>query len=423
MSTLIAAFYNVKLISAIYIAILIFIFILGLIILLPKQRHELITLGIIDHGGLLGMAAIFAMPFISPFNVNYSDIFIGIFIEIFCAIIFLLSGLQIIKFLRTRAKIISQQRIYLLLLFKAVFFIMNYIGSGGQYGVFASDSRIDFLQISPILARTMYIDMMIDFIVLLNIGLQFATTKRIGLSKLGIILILIFLNFLSGSKGAMLLLIIYVALFTYAALPRSISSIPKKVIISLVSIFGIIVAIYIYALSKTHDMSVSDQIDVILYRFLLSADARIMAFDPNITRYILSQYHGDLLSELFRGPAKILGASVAEFPIGVYQFQEELNTTNYVGATNQLSAMFVIYRDYYWFVAFSVVAIVMFSAYQLFSRTLKSNNAGVAWVSAAALYYLSSTLVLGFDAFVQLLPISVATVFIIWTITSLKLKH
>jgi len=413
MSTLESAFHNYGLIVSIYVTMLI-------LCALIFRRRYLVVLAIINFRGIGGLAAILAIPLISPFQIDYLSLFTAIFIEVFCAAVFMLAGIRIIKFLRSSAKVISDQKMILLLLAKTVFFMLNYVAADGQYGIFSDDSRIDFLRISPILSRTMYLDMIIDFTVLLSVGLRCLSAKRIRWRDFGILLALISLNYLTGSKGATFMNIFFVVLFLYSALPHAFSFVSKTRAIRILCSFAIIFFVYTYQLSIEHQVSIWEQIGLLYYRFLMSADARIMSFDPNITNYVLLQPHSNLLAELFRGPARILGASVAEFPIGVYQFQAELNTTNYVGATNQLSAMFVIYDD--WggrLISFVVIASVVGLAFLLFSTMLNSRNSGVAWVSVAALYYLSTTMCLGFDAFVQMLPISVIIVLLFWTLRQL----
>lgn len=416
MSTLEAALTNVELIYLLYGLILAFYLFVSIIL----KRRGLLALGLINYAGLLGLAAMIALPFISPFQIDYSTLFTGIFIEIFCAGIFLIVGFRIISYLRSDAQLLSNSMLLVMLAFKVLFFVLNYIAAGGQYGIFSDDSRIDFIQTSPILARTMYLDMIIDFIVLCNITMHCLACRRIKFIDIFILLSVVSLNFMTGSKGATFLLMATVMLFIYAATPNILSRISKKaaagfVVASVLTVLG-----YVYLLSESHQVTFEDQINLTQSRFLLSADARIMAFDSDVNRYVLSQAHGEFLSELFRGPARIIGAATAEFPIGVYQYQYQVGTTNYVGSTNQLSAMFVTYGDEYWLREFFVVAGLMILAYGLLSASLKSSSTSVAWVSAASLYWLSTTFSQGFDAFVQLLPISLAIIFLLWVLGSIR---
>lgn len=419
MSTLDAAFNNVGQIYLIYGLILAFYLFASIIL----KKRGLLALGLINYAGLLGLAVMIALPIISPFQLNYSALLNGIAIEIFCAGIFLLAGYRIISFMRLDARLLSNSILLVMLAFKVTFFVLNYLAADGQYGIFSDDSRIDFIQMSPVLARTMYLDMIIDFIVLCNITMRCLACRRIKAMDVAILLSVVLLNFLTGSKGATFLLMATVILFIYAATPNIMTRLSKKAAAGFVVASALIVFGYVYMLSESHQVTLEEQINLTLSRFMLSADARIMAFDPDVNRYVLSQPHGEFLSELFRGPARIVGATTAEFPIGVYQYQYQVGTTNYVGSTNQLSAMFVTYGDEYWLGEFLVVAGLMLSAYALLSASLRSSSNLVAWVSAASLYWLSTTLSQGFDAFVQLLPISLILIFLLWVLVSFRLGH
>lgn len=417
MSTLESAFQNVGLIFGIYGT---FILAYGLLAR-PGRRSGAMAIALINHGGLIGLAVILAIPFISPFPVGVVQLLTGIFIEIFCAFVFFISILQIVKFLRTNAKVVPDRYLLLLILCKLFFFIANYIASGGQYGIFSDDSRIDFLMISPLLSRTWYLEMIIDFIAFCSLALLYLEQKRFRIQDKILILVIISLNFLTGSKGASFLMIAYVILLIYAAFPRIMSLIPTWVLLLVASIFSVIVFGYVYILSELLQVSVSDQISLTLSRFLLSADARIMAFDPNINNFVLSQPHGAFLSELFRGIARIFGLHTAEFPIGVYQYQYQVNTTNYVGSTNQLSAMFLIYGGNFWLPEFLVVGSLVWLTYQFLKYSIRSDKSSVRWVAAASFFFLSDNLGKGFDAFVQMLPICVAIVFILMVFSRFRL--
>lgn len=406
MSTLDAAFQNTELIYGVYIALILAYGLLAP----PGQRSGAMAIAVINHGGLIGLAVILVMPFISPFPVGVVQVLTGIFIEVFCAVVFFMSSLQIIKFLRTSAKVVQYRYLLLLIFFKLFFFAANYIASGGQYGIFSDDSRIDHLMISPLLARTWYLDMIIDFIVIFSIALRNLKEKKFRARDFLCILAIMSISFLTGSKGATFLMIVYAMLFIYASFPRVISLIPIRVIIIVTSIFSVIVLGYVYFLSQILQVSVGDQIVLTLSRFLLSADARIMAFDPNINSFVLSQQHGVFLSELFRGFARILGLSMAEFPIGVYQYQYQIGSTNYVGSTNQLSAMFIIYGGAFWLIEFFIVGVFFFLAYIFLKHSMKNNKHEVRWVAAASFFLLSDSLAKGFDAFVQLVPICVLVI-------------
>lgn len=406
MSTLESAFQNAELIFGIYAALILAYGFLAR----TGNRSGAMAIAVINHGGLIGLAVILAIPFISPFPVDVVQVLTGISIEVFCAAVFFMSSLQIIKFLRTSAKVVPDRFLLLLILVKLFFLVANYNASGGQYGIFSDDSRIDFLTISPLLARTWYLDMIIDFIVLLSIALRYYGEKKLRFQDWLCVLAIISITFISGSKGAAFLMIAYAMLFIYAAFPRIMSLIPLWVIVIVASIFSAAIFGYIYFLSELLQVPVGDQISLTISRFLLSADARIMAFDPNVNAFVLSQPHGAFLSELFRGFARILGLSTAEFPIGVYQYQYQVGTTNYVGSTNQLSAMFIIYGGAFWLGEFFTVGGLFWVVYHFLKYSMQSNKIEVRWVTAASFFLLSDNLCKGFDAFVQLLPICVLVI-------------
>ncbi|MGB9150207.1 MAG: hypothetical protein WCB36_08160 [Burkholderiales bacterium] len=405
MSLLTAALQSSLLIVTIYSALIM------LLALTARKRGQIVALALINHAGLFGLAALLAIPVISPFHTNYLTLSLAILAELFCVYIFFLSGIGVVNFLKSRASAISDRQVVILFVAKALFFAINYFAAGGQYGIFSDDSRIDFLVTSPTLSKTRYLDGLIDFIILLGVGIRYTSLKRIRLRDLSIILAINGFGLLTGSKGSTLLLTVYVMLFVYAAFPLAFSS---KVKLNIICFFSALVFGYVYILSDILEVTIEALINLSLARFILSADARLMAFDPNISQYVLSQPHGALLAELFRGPAKMLGIPVAEFSIGVYQFQAELGTTNYVGSTGQLIALLVTYGDDFWLGEFIVVASLALFTYKLFSTSLKSRAPGLAWLSAASLYQLSATLAQGYEAYVQLLPICIVVIMLFW---------
>lgn len=413
MNTLEAAFKNADLIFGIYVAIVIAH---GLLARSVRRRGAM-AIAVINHGGLIGLASTLAMPFISPAPVDPVQFMTGAFIDIACAYIFYVFSLQIIKFIRSRAEVIDDKYIYLLIAAKFVFFVANYISAGGQYGIFSDDSRIDFLVSSPLLARTLYLDMTIDFILFMSIGLRCLSNRTVRLQDWLSVISIVCITFLTGSKGASFLMIMYVSLYIYAAHPHVLAVIPRWSISLVASVFLALVFGYIYILSEILQVPVGDQLALTFSRFLLSADARIMAFDPRVTDYVLAQTHGDLLSELFRGPARLLGLTTAEFPIGVYQYQYQVETTNYVGSTNQLSAMFVIYGGMFWPLQFLFIAGLMVVVFKILQPASTGRSSAAAWVAAATLFWLGDTFCKGFDAFVQLLPI---TLLIIAAFTAMR---
>jgi hypothetical protein len=416
MSTLNAAFHNADLIFSLYVALILLYGVLAR----PGRRTGAMAIAVINHGGLIGLAAILAMPYISPFPVEMVKISTGILIEIFCAFVFFVSSLEIIKFLRTNAKVISDRYLLLLIFCKLLFFAANYIASGGQYGIFSDDSRIDFLTISPILARTFYLDMLLDFIILLNLALRYNVHKQFRNKDLLFFISLTCMTFLTGSKGATFLLLFYIILYIYTAFPRITALVPRKIIALVALIFLVTIIAYIYILSEFLDVTFIDQINLTLSRFLLSADARIMVFDPDINKFVLSQPHGAFISELFRGPARLIGLPTAEFPIGVYQYQYQVGATNYVGSTNQLSAMFILYGGNFWLFEFLVLSSIMWVTFNFLKYSIRSCKPAVSWVAAASFFWLSDTFSMGFDAFVQFLPICLLLIVILTIMPRLR---
>ena len=392
------------LIFAVYVVILIFSS-----LIFKRVKGRILALGLVNYGGLIGLAAFLSMPLYSPLPLDYQKLVCGIILEILCAGIFLYTSWKIILFVRYSAQTISYIYIYLLIILKLLFFIINYVNSGGVYGIFSNDSRLDFLTISPTIAKTRYLDWIIDFVVLLSISLECVQTRTITLKSLIAVLAIIFFGFMTGSKGGTILLLTCTVLITYASNPDLFSSIPRKLFLWAAVLLTNVISLYVYILSEVLDIPFKIMVDMTFARFLLSADARIMAFDSKITEYILSHPHGSLLAELFRGPSKLLGIQVAEFPIGIYQYQAEYGTTNFVGSTNQFSAMVIIFGDNHALIDLFIVFIILYLLILLFTTTLRGKNIYTAWLSAASLFWLVNTFSQGFDAFVQIVPICLIT--------------
>ena len=399
-SLLVLVFENIWPIILIYVGIILFFSLL----FSRTKRREIIVIGLLNYQGLLGLSVMILLPFIIPIEIEYDSLLLGIFIELFCTMVFIFSSFKIIWFLRNKAKPINDRKLAALILLKLLFFGINYVGSNGRYGIFSESSRIDHLLALPILSRSFYLELIIDFGILASLFLKINVMKRIGIYDLCIIFLMALFNFLTGSKGQIFIYMTSLGLLTYAAFPNFLSDMSKK-LLPLIFFCSLIIIGYLYISSVLHEVTIAQETSLIFARFLLSADARIMAFDPNVNSYVLSQPHGTLLSELFRGPARLLGFSTAEFPIGIYQYQYQAGVTNYQGSTNQLAAMFVIYREDFWFLVFALLSVMVFFVFKLFSCLIKSNVPGIAWISAASLFNLSVTLSGGFDAFVQSVPI------------------
>ena len=415
MSVLTSALQNSALILALYVAILIL-----QALAFAGRRRSVLTIGLINNSGLIGLAALLAVPLISPFPVDGLRLFTAVVIELFCAGVFMVAGLRIVKFLRTHARFMADRPMVWLLLAKAVFFVLNYVASEGQYGIFSDDSRIDFLVTSPLISRTRYLDELIDFVLLVNVGARCLRMRSVRLFDLAVVLAVNAFGLLTGSKGSSILVTGYAVLFLYAAFPMAFAVRTKAAIAGLLVV---IIVGYVYLLSELLQIDVGDLINLTLARVIFSADARLMALDPGVTQHVLSHVHGGLLAELFRGVARLFGVTVAESAMGVYQFEQELGTTNFVGSTSQLTALFLTYGGDGWLGGFSIVAAVALATLKFFSFFLKCRSPALAWVSAAALFNLNATLAQGFESYVQLLPICVVLILVLWAIQSVPLRR
>jgi len=225
-----------------------------------------------------------------------------------------------------------------------------------------------------------------------------------------IILAVITLSFLTGSKGSAILIVAYSILFTYAAFPRAFSIRLRLVIVVTMALGSLG---YVYSLSQVLRIDFGDMLTETLSRFVLSADARLMAFDPGINQYVLRQPHGSLLSELFHGIALLVGARVSEFPFGVYQYEALTGIKSYVGSTSQLSALFVVYGDggYYTFCALTVIVLCAAVTYRCFLKLIRSADTALGWFAAAALPALLMYFQGGFDAYPQQVEVYIVLFF------------
>jgi hypothetical protein len=360
---------------------------------------------------MYGFAALLMIPYLSPYPTSAFDLARALLIEGFCVAVFLWTSLKIVDYLRSTASYISRKQLLFLIGLKGMFFAANYYASGGQYGVFSNDSRIDYLALSPFISKTRYFDGLIDFVILLGVGICWIKLKdRFWFGVIAVCAVNLF-GLLTGSKGGTLLLTAYAVLLLYAAFPSAFSI---RVKTSLVLLLLMFVSAYISVLSSLLVVELDDLLSLSLVRFVLAADARLMAFDPDVTGYVLSHPHGSLLAELFRGAARAIGVPVAEFSMGVYQFEAELGTTNYVGSTSQLTALFVTYGRGSWVPEFLLVALLVLSVSRLLVGLLKSRHPGLAWLGAASAYQLNASLAQGFEAYVQLLPICIVLLLVIW---------
>lgn len=404
MSTLSAAFSYIGYIYIVYFLIIIIYGMIGKII----YQGKLWVIALINIAGLIGLSSLVLIPFYSPYPIEVDKFLVVILIELICAIYFAITILRIAGFLSKNLEPLKDQQILILLFLKLVFVIANYIAAGGEYGIFSTGSRIDFIQISPIISRLWYLDMLFDFIINVSVILS-CIIYKVRLKDILFISVVVLLSYIGGSKGASFLLLFYSILIVYIAKYKFINISIKKYFI-MIMIFIIGIPFYIYKLSQFNNVLFTEQLTLTIARFLLSADARIMSFDPNVTKYVIDSGGGaNLLSELFRGPARLFGFYTAEFPIGIYQYQYEVGTTGYVGSTNQLSAMFSIYLDQYFLFSLLIVVGLMVIIYKFFVYNLNYGGL-ISWLSLASIYWLAVTFSQGYDAYVQLAEISIFTV-------------
>lgn len=397
-----------------YLIIFIYLLILFVInIIFTKNKKNVILLCIVNNGGLIGLSSIIALSFLGENDIAISTYIGSLIIEIILALFFVYTGLKIIDFLRYKDPI-NNRYIIISVGLKVFIFLVLYVAVDGQYGIFANSSRIEFLLISPALSKLRYIDAIIDFILCLAIFMKFIKYRSINLIDIiGLISVVLF-GFLTGSKGGSLMTLLYGFLICLSLNNKNNSIFIKRLFIYL-TIFCVA---YVFILSISKDLSAYDMFEVILIRFILNADARIMAFDPGVNNFVLSNIHGNLLEELFRGPSMLIGSNVAEFPLGVYQYMHELGVSNYTGATNQLSAIFATYGPESTDCIYLAAIVSVFSLYMLtlyiFLRFAKSNFNLLSWFSISSIFWLNITITQGFDAFVQLVPITYLLLLILY---------
>lgn len=399
MTTLDIVFNNIE----IYFINVLLLYILIYIYSKTFNNNYIFTISIINNTQIFAFASIICLYLTTDKSIDVENLFIFFNVEVVCFYIFYKTSKLIIYTIGNDYNVLDKKTIVSLLLLKLVILLVNYYFSNGQYGIFSNGSRIDYFQISPLLSKILYVDILIDFMVDISIFKKIITRKSIRISDLIILLTVISIGFTSGSKGSSLLIIIYSSLYVILGFPKLLNIKYKRfMIIS----FIIIIFSYIYFSSIVNDVSFLRQFEIALHRFFLGSDARIMAFDEDINRYILSMNHGELLSELFRGPARLFGLFNADYPIGIYQYRFLFNTEEYVGSTTQLSAIFLIYKNSYWLLIEFLLFFIFYCVF-IFLQTIinLSRSFFVKALCCASLYWLSTMFINGFDAYVQLLPI------------------
>ncbi|BCS96475.1 hypothetical protein DSLASN_21070 [Desulfoluna limicola] len=215
----------------------------------------------------------------------------------------------------------------------------------GTYGIFSNGSRIKYLSNGTVPLLLTYLSTVVNSSIMISIGTRIYINR---ISKLDFVTVFVAFVFslVAGSKGAVFLSVIYMFLFAWGLGYRftKIHFINRVVYVIL---FAASIGLYLSLLAKFSDTSFQYRVNISLARFILSSDARALASDSIVRELVLSNTHGSLLSEIFKGIAIKLNAPVSDIPLGVAQYAAVYNINSYTGANAGLSSLILTYFNSY----------------------------------------------------------------------------
>jgi hypothetical protein len=158
---------------------------------------------------------------------------------------------------------------------------------------------------------------------------------------------------------------------------------------------------YVFVLSRLLEVPLVTSVNTAVSRFILAADGRALAIDDSVRAIVTSEFHGNLLAELFKGFAIRFASPISVVPLGVAQYAAAFNTDLFAGSNAGLGATILTYYSTAMDLAAIAVALVyaalvcLVSAYSV--RTMSHPLSKLLCVSVA--FTLGWTFVQDFQAF------------------------
>lgn len=366
-----------------------------------NYRRVAASLLLINWTSVVGVATLLYILAFS--NTAYNRVLILFVIALELALLFFTTYFlrDLIVRISSSINVFSVDSILIKLLFLSTSISLYLLLSNpGSFGILSEGSRIDYLSHGSLPLLLTYFSIVVQYAIIIVISTRLYNNK---FSWLDIVTLLIafMASFVSGSKGAVFMMILTIFILAYG-LGYKLSKI--SLTIKLISLFAFIasIIIYIYLMTIFLDFSLEQTINLALSRFILSADGRALASDSFIHDEMMINTHGDLMAEIFKGFSYKLGVQVSELPIGRAQYTAAYSTDSFIGANAGLSSHILTYYSNYadlfsilFCMAFTIVVITV--GYMILH---KSQYPFQKLISVSFLFTMLLTFVQDYQAFV-----------------------
>ncbi len=378
-------------------------FIGSIVVFSFRQRRAVASLVLINWQSVVGLSALIYLFLFSDtmFDHHLTLLVIEIELALLFIVIFLLRDL--IFRIKSSIRDFASNRILIkLLIISTSVSLYLFVSNPERFGIFSEGSRIDYLSNGSLPLLLTYLSAVFQTALVIVIGSRIYTRKFCWLDIVALMLAFV-TSLLSGSKGAIFLAILNMGVLAWG-LGYSFRrvSLTLKLLVLTFSITA--VGAYLFFMAKFLNFTFEQSINLALSRFVLTADARALASDSSIHSVLMSNTHGTLLAEIFKGFSRKLGVVVSEMPLGVAQYAAAYNIDSFVGANAGLSSFILSYYDSY----ADLLAIVfcVFFATVIISAAYMTLNASrrpfERLISLSFLFTILLTFVQDYQAFVQL---------------------
>ncbi len=368
-----------------------------------RRRRAVTALVLINWQSVIGLAVLIYLFLFSDTMLSYHLTLLVIEIEL--AVLFIVTFLLRDLILRIKFSIgefaSSRILIKLIIISTSVSFYL-FVSNPERFGIFSEGSRIDYLSNGSLPLLLTYLSAVFQTALVIVIGSRIYARKFFWLDIVALMFAFV-TSLLSGSKGAVFLAILNMGVLAWG-LGYSIRRVPLILKLLIVMVSFAAIRAYLFFMTKFLNFTFEKSINLVSSRFVLTADARALASDSSIHNVLLSNTHGTLLAEIFKGFSSKLGFAVSDTPLGVAQYAAAFNIDSFVGANTGLSSLILTYyNSYIDSIAIGMCLLFTMIVISAGYLTLKlSRSPFEKLISLSFLFTISLTFVQDYQAFVQI---------------------
>jgi hypothetical protein len=316
-----------------------------LTIFLFRNKRLSISIVLINWQSVVGIAVIIYLLLYSKTLYNFELTLLVLTIEsvLLLVVTYLLRHLAI-KIKRNIQECSANNILCFLLMAGNGIMLFLFLSNPSSMGIFSEGSRIEYLSNGALPLLLTYMSMVINSALMISISSRIYCSKFSKLDVFAIFLMIIN-SLVSGSKGGVFLSILNMLVLAWG-LGHTFENISRS--LKLVSLFFALslVGVYTFVLSQFLSTTFTQNINIAIARFVLSADGRALASDYQIRDALMANVHGDLLSEIFKSFAPQMGSVVSDIPLGNALYASAYDyITTLVGSNPGFSTLIMSYYD------------------------------------------------------------------------------